>query len=67
MLGKGYSVQSAQLELNMVAEGFNASKCIFKTNEKVGAKMPIAKIIYEILWQHLAPAEGFKNIEEILV
>lgn len=67
MLGKGYSVQSAQLELNMVAEGFNASKCIFKTNEKVGAKMPIAKTIYEILWRHMPPHEGFKNIELILV
>lgn len=67
MLGKGYSVQSAQLELNMVAEGFNASKCIFKTNEKVGAKMPIAKTIYEILWKQLPAAQGFKNIEEILV
>ncbi len=67
MLGKGYSVQSAQLELNMVAEGFNASKCIFKTNEKVGAKMPIAKKIYEILWHHLPAEEGFKNIEGILI
>ncbi len=67
MLGKGYSVQSAQLELNMVAEGFNASKCIFKTNEKVGARMPIAKTIYEILWLQLPAIKGFKNIEEILV
>ena len=67
MIGKGYSVQSAQLELNMVAEGFNASKCIFKTNEKVGAKMPIAKAIYQILWQHMSVAEAFKNIEEILI
>lgn len=67
MLGKGYSVQAAQLELNMVAEGFSASKCIFKTNEKVGANMPIAKTIYQILWQHLPTAEGFKNIEDILV
>jgi len=67
MLGKGYSVQSAQLELNMVAEGFNASKCIYKTNEKVGVEMPIAKTIYEILWQQLPAAEGFKNIEDILI
>lgn len=67
MLGKGYSVKSAQLELNMVAEGFNASKCIFKTNEKVGADMPIAKTIYEILWKHVPAAEGFKKIEGILL
>ena len=51
----------------MVAEGFNASKCIFKTNERVGSKMPIAKTIYEILWQHMPVAEGFKNIENILI
>jgi glycerol-3-phosphate dehydrogenase (NAD(P)+) len=67
MLGKGYSVTSAQLELNMVAEGYNASKCIFKTNEKVGADMPIAKTIYEILWEHVPPVEGFRKIEEILL
>jgi glycerol-3-phosphate dehydrogenase (NAD(P)+) len=60
MLGKGYFVQSAQLELDMVAEGFNASKCIFTANEKVGAKMPIAKIIYQVLWQQMPAAEGFK-------
>jgi glycerol-3-phosphate dehydrogenase (NAD(P)+) len=67
MLGKGYSVRSAQLELNMVAEGYNASKCMFITNEKVGAKMPIAKTIYEILWQHLPAEEGFRKIEDILL
>jgi glycerol-3-phosphate dehydrogenase (NAD(P)+) len=67
MLGKGYSVRAAQLELNMVAEGYNASKCIFKTNEKVGAQMPIAKTIFEILWKHLPSAEGFRKIEDILL
>lgn len=67
MLGKGYSVRSAQLELNMVAEGYNASKCIYKTNQIVGADMPIAKTIFEILWEHLPADKGFKKIEEILV
>ena len=66
MLGKGYSVKAAQLELNMVAEGYNASKCIFTINQKVGAEMPIAETIYKILWQNLPPVEGFRNIEEIL-
>jgi glycerol-3-phosphate dehydrogenase (NAD(P)+) len=66
MLGKGYSVKAAQLELNMVAEGYNASKCIFKTNQTVGAEMPIAKTIYEILWEHKPAEEGFRDIEEIL-
>ena len=66
MIGKGYSVKAAQLELNMVAEGHNASKCIHTMNGSVNASMPIASAIYEILWQHLAAAEGFKKIETFL-
>ncbi len=66
MIGKGYSVTAAQLELNMVAEGFNASKSIHKANENLQVKMPIANAIYEILWQHLPARQGFKEIEKIL-
>ena len=66
MIGKGYSVKAAQLELSMVAEGYNASKCIKKTNEKLNAEIPIAHIIYEILWEQLPAAEGFKKIEGFL-
>ncbi len=43
MIGKGYSVKSAQLELNMVAEGYNASKCIYLKNKEIKAEMPIAE------------------------
>ena len=67
MIGKGYSVKAAQLELNMVAEGYNASKCIFIKNELVKANMPIALTIYEILWKQLAANEGFKKIETLLI
>ncbi len=67
MIGKGYSVKSAQLELNMVAEGYNASKCIYKKNETVNAEMPIAATIYKILWKQLAAQEGFNAIEKFLV
>jgi glycerol-3-phosphate dehydrogenase (NAD(P)+) len=67
MIGKGYSVKSAQLELNMVAEGYNACKCIHNINKTVKAEMPISETIYNILWQHLPAEEGFKKIESILV
>ncbi len=67
MIGKGYSVKAAQLELNMVAEGYNASKCIYNINRSVEAPMPIAASIYQILWENVKPAEGFKQIEEVLV
>jgi glycerol-3-phosphate dehydrogenase (NAD(P)+) len=67
MIGKGYSVRSAQLELNMVAEGYNASKCIWTINRQVKAKTPIAEMIYRILWQNVKVGEGFKQIENFLV
>lgn len=67
MIGKGYSVQTAQLEMRMVAEGYNASKCIYIINEKVMAKMPIAETIYKILWNELPADRGFEEIESVLV
>ena len=67
MIGKGYTVQSAQLEMNMVAEGYNASKCIYRINQNVKADMPIAETIYRILWEKLLAEEGFKLIEERLI
>lgn len=67
MIGKGYSVKAAQLELNMVAEGYNASKCIYKNNQEINADMPIATTIYQVLWEHVAAREGFKKIETFLV
>lgn len=66
MIGKGYSVKAAQLELNMVAEGYNASKCIHITNKTIQANIPIADIIYRILWENLPAAAGFKQIEKVL-
>ncbi|MEO8584448.1 MAG: NAD(P)H-dependent glycerol-3-phosphate dehydrogenase [Flavitalea sp.] len=67
MIGKGYSVNAAKLELKMVAEGYTASKCIHSINQDVQAEMPIANAIYQILWENLSPADGFKLIEEVLV
>lgn len=67
MIGKGYTVRSAQLELNMVAEGYYASRCIYNFNKSIGAEMPIAEVIYKILWERLSPRDGFEKVEEVLV
>jgi len=66
MLGKGYSVKAAQLEMGMVAEGYNASRCIHKTNEQLGIDIPIAEVVYKILWEQMRPADGFEIIERLL-
>ncbi len=67
MIGKGYSVKAAQLEMNMVAEGYNAAKCINNINSSVQATIPIADTVYKILWEQVKPSEGFKRIEQVLV
>jgi glycerol-3-phosphate dehydrogenase (NAD(P)+) len=67
MIGKGYSVQTAQLEMNMVAEGYNASKCMYLINKKVKAEMPLAETIYKILWNQLPADKGFEKIEKLLI
>lgn len=67
MIGKGYTVQSAQLEMNMVAEGYYASKCIYNINKNIGADIPIAETVYKILWERMNAEEGFRAVEEVLV
>lgn len=67
MIGKGYSVKAAMLELNMVAEGYNASRCVHQKNMDFGVEMPIASTVYEILWQQVPAGEGFRKIECKLV
>jgi glycerol-3-phosphate dehydrogenase (NAD(P)+) len=67
MIGKGYSVRAAELELSMVAEGYNASKCIHTMNQNLKVKMPIMDAVYQILWEGASPNLTFKNLEQILV
>lgn len=67
MIGEGKSVASIKSEMNMVAEGYNASKCIYNINKSVDAAIPIAETVYKILWEDVKPSEGFKRIEQVLV
>jgi glycerol-3-phosphate dehydrogenase (NAD(P)+) len=67
MIGKGYSVRAAQLEMNMVAEGYHAAKCIHHINQSVQAAIPMAETVYRILWENVKASEGFKQIEQVMV
>ena len=55
MVGRGYSVKSAQIEMNMIAEGYYAVKIIHELNKKLGVKMPITAAAYNILYERISP------------
>ena len=67
MIGKGYSVETTRLEMQMVAEGYPASKSIHELNKQILAPMPIADAIYKVLWENMEPSVAFNEIESCLV
>lgn len=67
MLGKGYSVRSAQMEMNMIAEGFYSTKTMYEINKKVGTEMPILSAVYDIIYNKQSPRKTFKDLEPLLI
>ena len=66
MVGKGYSVKAAQLEMNMVAEGYYAVKCVHEINSKLGVDMPISEATYRMLYERIAPMIEMRLLSEKL-
>ncbi len=62
MIGKGYSVSSAKLEMNMVAEGYFATKCIVEINKNFGVKIPIVEMVYDILYEEKEPKKTIREL-----
>lgn len=66
MIGKGYTVKSAMLEMNMIAEGYYATQCIHEINQKYGVSMPITQAVYNILYENIAPSIEMKILTDKL-
>lgn len=66
MIGRGYSVKAAQLEMKMIAEGYYAAKSIHFMNQKYKVPMPITESVYRILYEGAAPASVMEELKTLL-
>jgi glycerol-3-phosphate dehydrogenase (NAD(P)+) len=66
MIGKGYTVKSAQLEMNMIAEGYYAVNCMHYINKKYKVDMPISRAVYAILYEKHSPHIEMRLLTEQL-
>jgi glycerol-3-phosphate dehydrogenase (NAD(P)+) len=66
MIGKGYSVKAAMLEMNMVAEGYYAARGMQSVSKEFSIDIPIATFIYKILWENHNPSDVFLKLEKLL-
>lgn len=66
MIGKGYSVRSAQVEMKMIAEGYYAVKSVVEINKKFNVRMPISESVHRVLYEGVSPVIEMKLLADEL-
>ena len=66
MIGKGYAVKAAMMEMEQTAEGYYGAKCIHEINRRYEVRMPIADTVYDILYRRLRPEYAIARLAEVL-
>jgi glycerol-3-phosphate dehydrogenase (NAD(P)+) len=59
-------VKTAQLEMDMIAEGYYSAKIIREINEKHKIDMPICEAVYQILYNNRSPKKEILRLTDKL-